>query len=246
MARGFGVRRETLGESGRNLSNKRGLEPPGSHNVRLSKRQLAPRHAASTDETRYNLNGVHIKPDGSTEATDGHMLIQVSRYVEDDGEETRSIERGVALGSELSKDTIVTLDGVDSIRRAMPKRKDSDRSVMVDVKESNLNGSVRVVWPDGECRSEKVVGEYPNTGQVIPEISDGDIQFCVNFQLLERLAKAVKEFKSEDRGKSLAVKVTIRPTSGEDGCGLVLTPIRFDATNDAGEELLGVIMPMRL
>ena len=214
--------------------------------MRLSKRQLAPRHAASTDETRYNLNGIHVRPDGSTEATDGHMLIQVSRYVEDDNEQATSIERGLSPGCELAKDTIVGLDGVESIRRAMPKRKDSDRSVMVDVEESNLNGSVRVVWPDGECRSEKVVGEYPNTGQVIPEVSDGDIQFAINLQLLERLTKAVKEFKSEDSGKTLGVKVTIRPASDEDGCGLVLTPIRFDATNDAGEEFLGIIMPMRL
>lgn len=53
------------------------LDPDWKRRDRYHRRDMAPRHVMSTDETRYSMNALLLDYDGSVVATDGHALVQV-------------------------------------------------------------------------------------------------------------------------------------------------------------------------
>ena len=167
-----------------------------------SRAHFAVRHAASKDESRYNLNGVHFRADGSTEATDGFMLIRVKAEVPPDDEHPRGCE---------GKPEAFTLpiDAVDRIVKGLPKRNKIpilDYAVL-DVPATNANGSARFVSTDLESdavtEARKVEAEFPDTGHILkPEREAETPAFAINLDLVVRLAKAVREFTGSTRPTS--------------------------------------------
>src|SRR5262245_42351758 len=110
-------------------------------------------YATSTDETRYNLNGVYI------ESADGKKI----RFVATDGHRLSLIERAVptAVGF-LSKGIIVPPKGVAEIRKLC-----DDGHGAVDL---GLGANfLKVRRPDLLLTTRLIDGEFPNYRQILPK-----------------------------------------------------------------------------
>jgi len=139
--------------------------------------------AISTEETRWYLNGVFFKGDGSkftAVATDGHRL---SKHVRDVGEDTFDSFTGIIV----PRKTVSVL----------PKS-----TVNLSVSDSKI----RVVAGDFVLVSKLVDGTFPDYERVIPK--DNDLVVTVDRDALLKASDRVATISGE-RGK--AVKLSISP-----------------------------------
>ncbi|MDA2916063.1 DNA polymerase III subunit beta [Nitrospinae bacterium AH_259_B05_G02_I21] len=111
-------------------------------------------HAVSTDETRYVLNGVYLKAEGTTlkaVATDGHRL--------------------AVLTIQLSKPTDTPVSGVVK-RQAIHEAYRLSKGDSVPVKVAFGQDHSHFHFPDATLYSRAIEGQFPNYEQIIPEHSD--------------------------------------------------------------------------
>jgi DNA polymerase-3 subunit beta len=115
-------------------------------------------YAASTDETRYNLNGVYFEPDAETPgklvmvATDGHRLVRIERTFD-----------GAKLS--LKNPVILPRKGLGEMRRLLD---DGDGPVELGFREN------QAVVRRGETvlGMRLIDGQFPDYKQVIPRVTD--------------------------------------------------------------------------
>ena len=213
-----------------------------------SKAHFAVRHAASKDATRYNLNGIHFKTDGTTEATDGHILCRV-KAATPPGDEYPTVP-GVYFGEgEALQSFILPLEAADRAVKSIPKATRTSMPVLshtaLDVKSTNENGNARFVATDIETATvtegKKIEVEFPKTENVIPKVAEDAVPtFVLNLQLMERIIKAAKEFKGP-KARDLAAAFYV--SEGKDAA---ISPILIRMKDPNIGELEAVIMPMRL
>src|SRR3990167_4221804 len=92
----------------------------------LAKNALQVYRAASTDETRYSLNGILVEPDGATVATDGHIAVKFVPGWKRDAAEYPVIEGCNpvdAEGAEPLKSFILPSNAAAEAIKAIPKGK---------------------------------------------------------------------------------------------------------------------------
>jgi len=110
-------------------------------------------YASSTDETRYNLNGVFV------ESSDGKRI----RFVATDGYRISMIERSVPNEVPfLGKGIIVPRKGVSEIRKLCDE---ADGALELGVGD----GFLLVRRPDLLLTTRLIDGEYPNYRQIFPK-----------------------------------------------------------------------------
>lgn len=149
-------------------------------------------YAASSDETRYNLNGVYLEvlPEAGKlrmVATDGHRLAYVDRNV---GEESQSLQSGVILPRKALSQLRQLVDEEDA-----------------DEIEIGFEGSSALVRKGEITLSMRLIeGEFPNYQQVLPkEIS---VRVIIEAERLERALRRVALLSAE---RSRAVRVELGP-----------------------------------
>lgn len=147
-------------------------------------------YAASVDETRYNLNGVHFEvssDEGKIRmvATDGHRLALVDRTV---GSEVTGLASGV----------IVPRKGLAEIKRLVDEE-DADEIELGFEGNSGLvrKGDVTLVM-------RLIEGEFPNYQQVIPKASDTFLTLPA-----EPLVRALRRVALLSAERSRAVKLEL-------------------------------------
>ena len=210
-----------------------------------TKAHLAVRHAASTDETRPNLNGIHFRADGSTEATDGHIMIRSK------SDHLPEVDFPTIEGREI-EDPEPTLESfilpsttAATLVKRIPKKSSMPilTSAALDVAHANGNGAVQFHTTDLETAelttARKIDGEFPDTDNVQPT-SKIQVETAIDLSLVERFLKAIREADpmGGKNGRARGVKVEIR----DEG----LSAIRMVYNNRDGVELDCLIMPMRL
>jgi DNA polymerase-3 subunit beta len=134
-------------------------------------------YAASTDETRYNLNGVFFEPPTSSEgpltmvATDGHRLVRVERTFEG------------ASSFRLKGPVILPRKGLSELRRVIDSG-DSDASI-----ELGFHDNHAVVKKGNTLLGMRLVeGQFPDYKQVIPKLADKIVR-VTRTELVESLKR---------------------------------------------------------
>jgi len=147
-------------------------------------------YAASVDETRYNLNGVHFEVLSESEkirmvATDGHRLALVDRAA---GSEVSGLASGV----------IVPRKGLAEIKRLVDEE-DADEIELGFEGNSGLvrKGTVTLVM-------RLIEGEFPNYQQVIPKSSETILTLAA-----EPLVRALRRVALLSAERSRAIKVEL-------------------------------------
>jgi len=145
--------------------------------------------AASTDETRYNLNGVFFEPvaDGlRTVATDGHRLSLAERALEGDFH----LKKGVILPRKgLSEMKKLLLDGEEG-----------------EAKLGFVENSAVLQRPTVKLVMRLIEGVFPDYRQVIPKA--GEKSFKVG---RERLLDTLRRISLLSTDKAHAVKLELHP-----------------------------------
>ncbi len=152
----------------------------------LTRAMGAVRHAVSTEETRYYLNGVFIHAEGDKltfVAVDGHRL---ARYVDD-----------LPPGAAAMPDTIIRTRCIDLVRGAAEAR---DAQVELFVGD----GKVTMATGDYTIVAKVVDGQYPDYARTIPAHNDriATIDRDALYEAVNRVAVAVSE-------KVRAVKIEV-------------------------------------
>ena len=146
-------------------------------------------YAASTDETRYNLNGIFI------EQADGDRI----RFVATDGHRLAKIEKALAAKVPfLDKGIIVPRKGMGEIRKLC---EETDGTVEIGLDE----GFLMVRRPGLLLSSRLIDGEFPNYRQVIPK--DQRIRLVIE---RERLLHGVRRMALVAHERSRGFKLSLR------------------------------------
>lgn len=180
--------------------------------------------AASPDETRYNLNSVHMVADAEkviVTATDGHRLHRVTES-RDDGDK-----------AEVLGECMMELDALATARKSV---KGKGAALEVDVTESNANGAVTLKGDHGATFlvPKLVDAKYPNTDQVFPK-DEPTASVRLNARYLRDMADAA--IRVSDGARCAWVDVDLFGP---------LSPMRLTAEGENnGTRLEVILMPAR-
>jgi len=228
-------------------------------------------YAASADETRYNLNGVHLEvlaDSGKIRmvATDGHRLARIDRTLASDP-------------SALASGVIIPRKGLAELKRLV----DEDDADEVELAFEGNNGLARKGTVTLVMRL--IEGEFPNYSQVVPKqisrrvtiptdtighairrvaLLSSERSRAIKFELSDRklaisssnpdLGEASEELDVDYEGESLSIGFNARYLL--DAIGVMrakeitlgfqddLSPAEVIPTDD--QDTLAVVMPMRI
>ena len=199
----------------------------------LNRRQLSVAVVASDDPSRPSLTGVCIRPDGTTEATDGHVLLRVTPSPAAPAEAEFPRQAGSPADPQVSAPFILPAAAALDIMKAIPK---SRLPILEHARLESLNGTVIFVTTDLDTtrhhEARPVEGPYPNTDQVIPE---GEPVFSIGFDL-GLLEHAVKAMRFGDRYQAVGRFDFYGPLRG----------CKITRTLPTGERALALVMPHRI
>lgn len=147
-------------------------------------------YAASTDESRYNLNGVYLEVDKKTEkirmvATDGHRLALVER------------EGGDFLGK-LEKGIIIPRKGLAELKRLL------DEDDTAELQIGFEGNSILIRKAEVSLLMRLIEGEFPNYSQVLPK--ESGVSITTPTQNIIRAIRRVALLSAE---RSRAIKVIL-------------------------------------
>jgi hypothetical protein len=199
----------------------------------MNRSNLAVRTFAAKDKNRYTLQAI-LATEHETVATDGHVLARVSLPALDaanfpalDGFKPNGFTRG-----------LIPVDAAKTIEAAIPEKNTipvlttaaitadhSDNTLKVAVTDLDTPQVFTVRQPDGQFPNWDMVFEKPDRKPVM------DICFDAN------LLAAVSQFAAKFSDKNNA-PIRLRFYSASNA-------MRFDVVNGDGQELNGLIMPMR-
>lgn len=202
--------------------------------------------ATTTDDTRYFLNAVQVRPDGTVAATDGHVAFIAKEahppaqanggaYPDDDfpivpGAETHgSITVPVLVDSDIAK------------RLIAGTAKKATIPVLACVQFSQNNDGAVAVSTDLQVPCVvhiKDAGQtFPAIERVMPAEDKPSIKVCLSNAVLESLLKASKAIQ----GRKMIQTITFSVPTDQTTC---VSAIRVGMTSDE-VHVDGVIMPCR-
>lgn len=206
----------------------------------VPKRALAVKEAASTDETRFVLNGVYLHKNeskGEAVATDGRFLLKASWTLQDE-QDYPSVPGAISPAKENDSGIIPTSAIVSAVK-AMPKKNKTSLPILDNMRvkfdaDTNLTQIVSTDLEKHNIQPSRIIdGTYPNYSQVIPEYKEeGDIKVKVSVEYLYKIVSALKQMEAKE--------VIISVKDGD-------RPVRLDAqSEDRILDVVGVLMPIRI
>ena len=194
-------------------------------------------HAASDDATKYNINSVHFTEDGSTVATDGHMLAKVTP------------EKPVKV-----EPFTVELKGLAPVAKEVKRARKAGGHLSLENPEdigapgwgATIPFTAATKSVTGEVQIPRVDGDYPAYGQVIPQLdSSNSLSVGVSLSVLERMVAIAREFTGTRKGETTAIHLRIPTDPNSHNTGCLLSPFTAETKSD-DLNLLLVGMPMRI
>jgi hypothetical protein len=202
----------------------------------LSKAQLGLTAIASKDETRYNLNRIHVT-EKYTEATDGKCLVRVEKATMPADEYPVQGIPGHEFAGDI--DIQIPIDSLKNLKPAKSKLPILEYAcVSTNDKESYVTTtdlqSVNSVTIPGSVQDDK----YADTDQVIPKFEPDAIKFGIDAKLLTRIV----DFATKYGSKTFVGMLWTIPKD-YDGQG----PIQIEFKTDGSEQnVKAIIMPCRI
>jgi hypothetical protein len=188
------------------------------------------------------MAGVRFRSDGSTEATDGCLLIRVTAKTPPSEEHPKD-----KPSDELEPFTVPT-ETATKVLKSIPKRHPIPvlETAVLDVDATNHgshNGSARFVTSDLEndsvTETQKIDFEYPNTDPFFETAVRNEqasfIQY-LDLLLLEKIIKAAKEFQGTGSRKAIRAQFSFNDSK---------SPVVITVRNPGeGSEMVSLLMPM--
>jgi hypothetical protein len=212
-----------------------------------SRESFAVIHGVSKDECRPQLNGVCLRPDGSTIATDGHVLFEVSANGNHSDEFPALTQKG--LKATKPDNQIIGSGTISAVLKAMPKVK---HLPILSNAELLKQGKKAMVFRTTDLETESITkfkpleGPYPNTDAVYPvsrrqpythPCRPTEYEIKLGVSILQQLCNFVHA--ASTCGRKELETITFKFTGPT-------TAAIFDAgENDNGQRISGLLMPRR-
>lgn len=189
---------------------------------------------ASTDESRYVINGIFVNGK-TTEATDGRILIRVP-FVE-----TPHDEFPVVANVTHQREQVIV--PIKPLKEALAKA-DANKSKLpvlncVRVSTRNNVSGLKIQMATTDLENERLIeskpidGNYPNIDQVIPT-AEPTLAICFSANYLKLIADyAIRHGKGDQH------PVVFKFTDA-------LSALRYEVKLEDGRTAVGVLMPMRM
>lgn len=259
----------------KNTTDKTAAEPVTTketthHTIQLTKANLAVVAAASTDETRTLLTGLHVMPDGSTVATDGRWLLACSPCLQD-GFECAPDSPGSA------PPVTIPLHAVNHIKKLIPRNMVEIDQAALEI-DTAINTKTFPVPPDADPAAEPNIStstehsltlstcqlkhnikhaitvpaientsfsrEYPHWQQVMPPPAApaNMVNVVLSIDFLEAMLKAAKSAGLDRDHRDITMEINLTQLSpARSAASPIIT--RFRLSNQ--QDLFGIIMPKR-
>jgi len=189
----------------------------------INRNNLAVRFATAKEKSRYTLRAV-LATESETVATDGHILARVSLPVQD------STPNGFTRG-------LIPADVCKEIEQSIPKSKNLPITLAAITTEHVEDRDIlKIATTDLETPKVFTVrqpdGQFPNWDSIWPT-DEPVMDICFNASQIADLAQAAAKF-SDRAAKTIRLRF-YSPYSA----------MRFDLVNDDGQEMNGLLMPVR-
>lgn len=189
----------------------------------LNRRTLSPLHCASADATRYSINSLHIEADGTTIATDGHLMAVVTPASPLEG------------SSQLEPFTLEA-DHLKALNKEQRKKNAPDATI--DLEATNANGHCRIEIPGaGAVEIPKLAFDYPDWRQVQTS-EPPEFSVCISLIVLEQMIATARQFTDTTKGKTAVMRFDF-PKESE------LKPFTATHEHPDGDTLKVTMMPCR-
>ncbi len=194
----------------------------------LNRRNLAPIHCASTEETRHATNSLRFEKDGTTVAMDGHILAVCHPGEPIDCLDPFSL--GLAPLAPILKE----------------QRKKQATAAVIDTATTNANSYCRIESAGTAVEIPKLdAGDYPNWRHLLPT---EPVMLSVGLSLhnLEKLVATARQFSSTRKGDVTIVRMDFRENV-KNAENEYHGPVTVTCEkNGHGDTLEFVVMPARL
>lgn len=193
---------------------------------------------ASKEAHRYQITGLHVLPDGTTEATNGHYLCRVGPSPLDSAEFPPVDGAGDKPLPEVG--VVLPTDAVKGVLKWLPKRASIPILAAAHV---GMNGSeaVKVATTDLESSPvasiKPVAGTFPNADNVIPEVTE---ESHITIGLDPAYLATIADFATKHGGRRATIAVSFDKEQPAD------KPVTITFTTDGGIPVTIVLMPKRL
>jgi len=204
----------------------------------IKKEALEVARAASKDPTRYTRNSLYIDSDGTTVATDGHimMLYQPDPEKQDDPSEYPMAETCNPASTETLKPC--SISSVEALTLAKAISKDKRLSILrnaaLDAKRTNEGENAVFMVAEVDKRQvisiKKIDADFPRYKKILPALPKNPVFIGFNIALFKTLLDALEKAGAENIS-------VIAPTNGEQAMHL--------KAKSAHGTLEAVIMPLR-
>lgn len=194
----------------------------------IDKRAASIAVACSTEETRQALCGVHVRKDGTLEATNGHMLLRVAPP------EWPSSELPGHWPNDPMTDKVLAADSVRAVAKALPKKSNLPILLCAAIGPNGgpdtAKAVVNIAEDEQTIGMRLMPGTFPETDQVMPK-GDPIVRVQLSAAYLKDLASCA------DRWNGIGGTVTFTIYSPETAVGVECSGER---------PITGLLMPMRL
>ena len=152
----------------------------------LNRRTLSPLHCASSDSTRFNINSLHVEANGTTIATDGHILAVVTPGTP------------LEIGDELTPFTLEA-DHLKALNKEQRKRTAPEATIALE--STNANGHCRIETAgSGAVEIPKLDCTYPDWKQVLPT-DPTHYTVRISLHVLESMIATARQFTDTKKGQ---------------------------------------------
>lgn len=196
---------------------------------KIDNRVVAVAHAASDDDSRPALCGVHIREDGVVEATNGAILLQSNMPMVDEKE----LPPNALIGEFVTKSLVVPMDALKQAVKFIPKGKTALEVLKGayiagdSIQSTDLSVTHRTKFTPYD-------GDYPPTETVTKLLQGGSRNVTrMTVKMLEIIVKAAKTAKATQ----------VEFTMCEDMDSVSSEPISITMLNGDGPVVSGVAMP---
>ena len=198
------------------------------HNFSIAK--LAPKDAT----TKYTLTGIKVTPDG-TAVTDGHMAVTVSATP------TMASEFPFVNGSVPVDDFlpfIMRRADAEEVAKQAPKKQAYPVLDHIGIgAETVHNGHVQILITDLDSPQTRNFNKadcaFPDITRVTPDLAEAVSAVYVDADELIPMLQQAQKFQGKARTKGIKISLF--------GSERVL---RVDATNEQGQNFMGLLMPI--
>lgn len=207
-----------------------------------TKTNFAVVEAASKDECRPALCGICLEKDGSTVATDGHVLFHVGSS-DIDPEDFPCLEKDKANKVGKPDGQILPTEVVKSIVKSLVKRSTIpilENAILLESDNGNVQLGTTDITNSLTHSSIPIGGPYPNWRQVIPQKDEKPIlRVAFRVEVLEKLIKFHKKTGANSHS-------AIRLSFFDNNKGWAQKAIGFEIRSfDVGQTIDGIVMPVK-